>query len=319
MKSERLALAILILILLGLPAAVFGYQRIRTATAGVRVIDLDAQLPEVGGWAPEVLRITAGEQIRLRLHSPDVLHSFAIGRTEVGPIDIVPGKVTEIEFSINEPGTYTFYCTRWCSTNHWRMRGTLEVTAADGTIPLSAQEPAPYIALGIDLDRGHGHLDSGPEPVATPPTPPSAAAGAELGVPPPLITLADTPAGIYQVLRASYSELTDADLWNLIAHAWAQESTADQVTLGETLYQRDCAACHGLEGQGDGIMARELPEEPYDWRDPAYLMSASDALLHGKIVRGGMGTGMPGWGNLYTDEEAWAVVAYLRTLSLPRQ
>ena len=61
-------------------------------------------------------------------------------------------------------------------------------------------------------------------------------------------------------------------------------------------------------------MARNLPEKPLDWTDPAYLVTASDALLHGKIVRGGMGTGMPGWGGIYTDREAWAVVAFLRTL-----
>ena len=60
MNSERLALFIVILIVLGLPAAAFGYQHIRTASAGMRVIDLNARLPEEGGWSPEVLRITAG-------------------------------------------------------------------------------------------------------------------------------------------------------------------------------------------------------------------------------------------------------------------
>jgi mono/diheme cytochrome c family protein len=34
-------------------------------------------------------------------------------------------------------------------------------------------------------------------------------------------------------------------------------------------------------------------------------------LLHGKIVRGGMGTGMPNWGSLLTDAEVWALVDYL--------
>ena len=43
------------------------------------------------------------------------------------------------------------------------------------------------------------------------------------------------------------------------------------------------------------------------------MLSAPDALLQGKILRGGMGTGMPEFGSLYTDEELWAMVSYLRT------
>lgn len=309
MNGERVAFVILCLIFVGLPAAAFGYQHARTAGAGVRVVDLEARLPDVGGWEPEVLRLKAGEPVRLRIHSPDVLHSFAIGRTEVGPVDVAPGQPTEIEFSIDEPGTYTFYCTRWCSTGHWRMRGTLEVVAADGSIPLSSMEPAPYISLGIELDEGRGQREG---QVPAPALPPSAARGAELALSPPPISIADTPAGIFEQLRASYPGRSDGDLWAVVAHAWQQKARASELVLGEKLYSRDCAACHGLDGRGDGIMARDLPEEPPDWTDAERLMGASDALLHGKIVRGGMGTGMPGWGDIYTDAEAWAVAAFVR-------
>ena len=39
------------------------------------------------------------------------------------------------------------------------------------------------------------------------------------------------------------------------------------------------------------------------------------ALLQGKVLRGGMGTGMPEWGSLYSDQELWAVVAFLRSFT----
>ncbi len=318
MRSERLALTILILVCLGLPAAALGYQYTRTAAAGMQTIDLEAHLPEEGGWTPEVLRIKAGEPVRLRLHSVDVVHSFAIGRTKIGPVDVVPGKVTELEFTIDEPGTYTFFCTRWCSTNHWRMRGTLEVVGEDGALPVSSLEPAPYLALGIDLDQGHQHpADAHGLPV--PGARPSAGGGAALGLPAPAVGLADTPSGLYEALSATYPELSAAELWDLIAYAWSQARGGDQLALGQELYQRDCAACHGADGRGDGVMARDLSEEPLNWQDPVTLMGSSDAELHGKIVRGGMGTGMPGWGDLYTDEEVWAVVAFLRSFSFTRQ
>jgi len=47
-------------------------------------------------------------------------------------------------------------------------------------------------------------------------------------------------------------------------------------------------------------------EAPTDFTDPA-LLSASNALLQGKILRGGMGTGMPAWGAVLTDEELQAL------------
>jgi mono/diheme cytochrome c family protein/plastocyanin len=318
MNGERLALTILILVCLGLPAAALGYQHSRTSVAGMQVVDLEAHLPEEGGWTPEVLRIRAGEPVRLRLHSVDVLHSFAIGRTEIGPMDVVPGKVTELEFTIDEPGTYTFFCTRWCSTNHWRMKGTLEVVGDDGSVPVSSREPAPYLALGIDLDEGHQGR-AGAQALSVPDTRPSAEEGAALGLPAPAVGLTHTPSALYETLSASYPDLSAAEIWDLIAYAWWQVRGGDQLALGEHLYQRDCAACHGADGRGDGVMARDLPEEPLDWQDPVVLLESSDAQLHGKIVRGGMGTGMPGWSDLYSDEEIWAVVAFLRAFGFARQ
>jgi mono/diheme cytochrome c family protein len=47
--------------------------------------------------------------------------------------------------------------------------------------------------------------------------------------------------------------------------------------------------------------------QPTDGR----MLAASPALLQGKILRGGMGTGMPSWGAIFTAEQAWSLVAYI--------
>jgi len=52
-------------------------------------------------------------------------------------------------------------------------------------------------------------------------------------------------------------------------------------------------------------------QSPANFADPARLLSASPALLQGKILRGGMGTGMPSWGSIFTEEQVWDLVAYL--------
>ena len=85
-------------------------------------------MPEQGGWLPGELSATVGEPLRLRLTSEDVTHSFAIGQSQAPPVDIFPGEVSEVILTFERPGKYTYYCTRWCGANHWRMRGTIEVS-----------------------------------------------------------------------------------------------------------------------------------------------------------------------------------------------
>lgn len=64
---------------------------------------------------------------------------------------------------------------------------------------------------------------------------------------------------------------------------------------------------------GVAKMDPTMPKGPLDFTDAGTMLAASDALLQGKLLRGGMGTGMPEFGSLYTDDELWAMIAYLRT------
>jgi mono/diheme cytochrome c family protein len=57
---------------------------------------------------------------------------------------------------------------------------------------------------------------------------------------------------------------------------------------------------------------------PAAFNDPSSMLGASPALLHGKVIRGGMGTGMPYWGPIFSEDQAWAVVDYLWTFQLDR-
>jgi mono/diheme cytochrome c family protein len=50
---------------------------------------------------------------------------------------------------------------------------------------------------------------------------------------------------------------------------------------------------------------------PANFTNAAQLLGASPALLQGKILRGGMGTGMPAWGPIFTDDQTWALVDYV--------
>lgn len=76
--------------------------------------------------ARPVLR--AGETVRLRLESADVVHSFAVPDLGIDPIEVHPGKPSWLTLTPGKLGTYTYYCTVVCGERHFAMQGVLEVT-----------------------------------------------------------------------------------------------------------------------------------------------------------------------------------------------
>lgn len=286
-----------------------------------------ATMPEQGGWQPGTISGAVGEPIRLRLTSHDVVHGFAIGQQGKDSVQVEPGRVSELTLRFDRPGTYTFYCTRWCGPNHWRMRGTVVVTGAGDALEPGA--PAPYLAHQVDLDAPH-------PPAAVPARRPSAARGngimgSAVSAPPESLATR-SPAALWLALRVDPVLRSNSDerLWDGVAAAWLRATTPEALESGRSLYARNCAACHGETGRGDGVMVpalqaslratEEAPAgrashvmvvgQPADFTRPE-LLGASPVLLHGKIVRGGMGTGMPSWGPVLTDREAWALVYVL--------
>ena len=99
--------------------------------AWLRTPLVHARMAESGGWGPDVLHARAGVPLLVRLTSDDVVHGFAVGQSDAPPVDVLPGKVSQTWVEFDQPGTYTFYCTRWCGPNHWRMRGVIEVEGSE--------------------------------------------------------------------------------------------------------------------------------------------------------------------------------------------
>ena len=325
-RREWLARTVLVLVVVFLPTAPMAYQALRADAAGVRVVDLTARAPADGGWHPDTVRVNRGERVRLRIASADVVHGFAIPALGVAVDAILPGHVADVEFTADQMGRFAFACTRWCSPDHWRMRGTIEVVdpANPRPLPQTPSTPPLYARLNLDLDAVR-------PPVAAPPRRPSAARGAALALGlaaelrDPAWVRTHSPQEVFARLRAGEAArgLSDADLWDVVASVWQGATTPAAVAKGQELYARDCAACHGEGGKGDSPAGVNLPGRstlnptekrgPADFSDASRMLSASDALLQGKALRGGMGTGMPEWGSLYSEEDLWAVVSYLRT------
>lgn len=332
-RTELLALFAAGLILIGLPAAALGYQHwLRPATASTRLVDIQAYVPEDGGFAPGAITVTTGDPVTLRFAAMDVTHGIAIGPglgIDLGHVD--PGKVKEITLSFDQPGTYTYYCNAWCSPDHWRMRGTIQVVDPDNPAFVPPVEADPVIealiAEGVDIDAVHqGGHESEDEPALAFERPPSAQRGANVfntvvvpdDVSDPVWRQSHTPAQALDLLIEANPGTAQADLVDVIAYIWTQDGTPEDLTLAQTLYNKNCAACHGQYGGSDGPAAGMTAETPVAFSDPAYMFEMRSDVLYAKIRRGGMGTDMPNFGTLFTRQETWALVRYLWTLPAAR-
>ena len=124
-----------------------------------------------------------------------------------------------------------------------------------------------------------------------------------------------------------------AAAWPAWREANSDQSKADpndaaQVALGEVVYRDNCAECHGgaLEGQPnwksrlpDGTM----PAPPHDdtghtWHHPDQQLFDYTKLGGGGVVPAPFKSAMPGFGDSLSDEEIWAVLAFIKSRWSPR-
>jgi mono/diheme cytochrome c family protein len=83
------------------------------------------------------------------------------------------------------------------------------------------------------------------------------------------------------------------------------------------LYEKNCNACHGPSGKGDGPAGKMLKPPPADFA--TVLKGKADADVTKIIKEGGKGVGksvaMPAFGNRLNDDQIHAVVEYIKGLS----
>lgn len=302
---------------------------------------IHARVAENGGWSPDVIHAKVNEPLHLSLTSDDVVHGFAVGQMDLQSVDILPGKVTDVTLIFDKPGTYTFYCTRWCGLNHWRMRGTIEVNGSKpdtqpATTPALSEVEVPlYVTLGLDIDAPH-------DAPLIPSGRPSASNGQQLTTNLPISQFitpdyyrTHSPYELFEDLNTT--NLSDVQKWDVVSYVWQLNTTSEALANGGQLFAQNCAACHGENGAGNGVFADDLKtagessaqgmsgsnnmkmQSPANFTDSKRMLGASPALLQGKILRGGMGTGMPMWGSIFTEGQIWDLIAYLYSFQFQYQ
>ena len=88
------------------------------------------------------------------------------------------------------------------------------------------------------------------------------------------------------------------------------------IDAGENLFNlmaepTPCKICHGVKGNGLGIMAHGLAAMPRNFTCNETMENISDGQIFWIIRNGSPGTGMPAF-KFLADEEIWQLVLYIR-------
>ncbi len=123
-KGELLIFLFILTMLIGIPTGAFALKSAQAKEYGFT--DIVLRTTEDGNVTPEV-HVKKGQLVKLRITSADVTHGFAIGDLKIDAGNIHPGKFTYIEFTPQEAGRFSYYCTVVCSPLHSKVRGVLVV------------------------------------------------------------------------------------------------------------------------------------------------------------------------------------------------
>ncbi len=96
------------------------------------------------------------------------------------------------------------------------------------------------------------------------------------------------------------------------------ENGDEVMAAAKKIYKKKCKKCHGSKGNGKGPGAKDMDPMPPDWTSGIKL---TDGELHWFIMNGCENTEMKGWkagsakpGKEVSDEQAWELVHYIRSL-----
>ena len=87
---------------------------------------------------------------------------------------------------------------------------------------------------------------------------------------------------------------------------------------GRERFQIYCSACHGMTGEGDGMIVRRGFQKPPSFYDDRLQENRTPASHFFDVITNGWGA-MPDYAAQIPPEDRWKIIAYLRALQLSRR
>jgi mono/diheme cytochrome c family protein len=90
--------------------------------------------------------------------------------------------------------------------------------------------------------------------------------------------------------------------------------TRELLTRGRVVFERTCATCHGLAGNGQSVVATKMTRRPPPSLHEERLRALSEEQIF-TVATNGYGL-MPAYGEIVAPDDRWAVVSYVKALQL---
>ena len=87
------------------------------------------------------------------------------------------------------------------------------------------------------------------------------------------------------------------------------------IANGSTLFAENCVACHGLQGKGNGVLAKTFAKPPVDMLTEPHTAKHTAGDFFHWLTYGIPDTGMPVFADKLSEEERWDVVNFLHAMS----
>jgi cytochrome c oxidase subunit II len=122
MNLKKRVLITVALLASGLLSGLVVYTR-ANAVPAERVIHITANKFQ---FSPDSITLKKGEPVVFEISSGDRKHGFSLRAFGVRS-DVLPGKVSRIQFTPDKTGKFTFSCDVFCGDGHEEMSGTVVV------------------------------------------------------------------------------------------------------------------------------------------------------------------------------------------------
>lgn len=193
-----------------------------------------------------------------------------------------------------------------------------QATQAPASLPLVAPDPRQGEALYREKCapcHGERGLGDGPQAAQLPVAVPALGDEALAREARPVDWFTMVTQGNVERFMPGFRSLSDRQRWDVVAYALSLSLSPDAVRRGGEIYAAQCQACHGPQGEGNGPQAASAGVAVANWRaEPGLLAQRSLRDLYSAVAEGHTSP-MPSFAQTLSEEDIWAVAAYVRTLS----
>lgn len=82
-------------------------------------------------FTPDLIEVKRGDRVRIHItnieQTPDATHGFAIPEYNIN-LSLDAGEAAMVDFVVSKPGSFSMYCTEFCSALHLEMQGWIIVS-----------------------------------------------------------------------------------------------------------------------------------------------------------------------------------------------